>query len=209
MTLRDAKIGDTVTVKKLTGEGAVKRRIMDMGLTKGTSVTIRKVAPLGDPIEVQFFDASNQTLPSGMTQWDGYNLISDIQLQTVDAVFTEYKITDKGYTELKIGEGDGRNVADIYLGVNAYYKNSNLIGTLILWDQDDWFTLYHYMLYSREQLVIRCRRSSLQPALPYYAKCAQVSFAGKVWRLISTSRDPWNDIITVQLQRSLEPTEEE
>lgn len=52
MTLRDARIGDTVTVKKLTGEGAVKRRIMDMGLTKGTSVTIRKVAPLGDPIEV-------------------------------------------------------------------------------------------------------------------------------------------------------------
>ena len=52
MTLRDAKIGETVTVKKLTGEGAIKRRIMDMGLTKGTSVTIRKVDPLGDPIEV-------------------------------------------------------------------------------------------------------------------------------------------------------------
>ena len=52
MTLRDAKIGDTVTVKKLTGEGAVKRRIMDMGLTKGTVVTVRKVAPLGDPIEL-------------------------------------------------------------------------------------------------------------------------------------------------------------
>lgn len=52
MTLRDAKIGETVTVKKLTGEGAIKRRIMDMGLTKGTSVTIRKVAPLGDPIEI-------------------------------------------------------------------------------------------------------------------------------------------------------------
>lgn len=51
-TLRDAKIGDTVTVKKLNGEGAVKRRIMDMGITKGTEVTIRKVAPLGDPIEV-------------------------------------------------------------------------------------------------------------------------------------------------------------
>lgn len=51
-TLRDAKIGETVTVKKLNGEGAVKRRIMDMGLTKGTEVTIRKVAPLGDPIEV-------------------------------------------------------------------------------------------------------------------------------------------------------------
>ena len=51
-TLRDAKIGDTVTVKKLNGEGAVKRRIMDMGITKGTEVTVRKVAPLGDPIEV-------------------------------------------------------------------------------------------------------------------------------------------------------------
>lgn len=51
-TLRDAKIGDTVTVKKLNGEGAIKRRIMDMGITKGTEVTVRKVAPLGDPIEV-------------------------------------------------------------------------------------------------------------------------------------------------------------
>ena len=51
-TLRDAKVGETVTVVKLHGEGAVKRRIMDMGITKGTSVYIRKVAPLGDPIEV-------------------------------------------------------------------------------------------------------------------------------------------------------------
>lgn len=51
-TLRDAKIGSTVTVKKLSGEGAVKRRIMDMGITKSTQVYIRKVAPLGDPIEV-------------------------------------------------------------------------------------------------------------------------------------------------------------
>ncbi len=51
-TLKEAKIGETVTVKKITGEGAVKRRIMDMGLTRGTEVYIRKVAPLGDPIEV-------------------------------------------------------------------------------------------------------------------------------------------------------------
>ena len=51
-TLKDAKIGETVTVVKLHGEGAVKRRIMDMGLTKGVQVYIRKVAPLGDPIEV-------------------------------------------------------------------------------------------------------------------------------------------------------------
>lgn len=51
-TLKEAAIGDSVTVVKLHGEGAVKRRIMDMGITKGVSVKIRKVAPLGDPIEV-------------------------------------------------------------------------------------------------------------------------------------------------------------
>ncbi len=51
-TLRDVKVGDTCTVKKLHGEGAVKRRIMDMGVTKNTEVYVRKVAPLGDPIEV-------------------------------------------------------------------------------------------------------------------------------------------------------------
>lgn len=51
-TLRQAKIGDTVKVVKLYGEGAVKRRIMDMGITKGVEVNIRKVAPLGDPVEV-------------------------------------------------------------------------------------------------------------------------------------------------------------
>ncbi|MCR5399786.1 MAG: ferrous iron transport protein A [Lachnospiraceae bacterium] len=51
-TLRDVKIGETVTVVKLHGEGAVKRRIMDMGITKNTTVSVRKVAPLGDPIEV-------------------------------------------------------------------------------------------------------------------------------------------------------------
>ncbi len=51
-TLKDAKVGETVKVVKLTGEGAVKRRIMDMGITKGVEVYIRKVAPLGDPVEV-------------------------------------------------------------------------------------------------------------------------------------------------------------
>ncbi|MDY3014775.1 MAG: FeoA family protein [Evtepia sp.] len=51
-TLRQVKVGDTSRVVKLHGEGAVKRRIMDMGITKGVSVFVRKVAPLGDPIEV-------------------------------------------------------------------------------------------------------------------------------------------------------------
>ncbi len=52
MTLRDMTKGQTVKVKKISGEGPVKRRIMDMGITKGISVYIRKVAPLGDPVEV-------------------------------------------------------------------------------------------------------------------------------------------------------------
>ena len=51
-TLRQAKVGTTVRIVKLHGEGAVKRRIMDMGLTKGTEIHLRKVAPLGDPLEV-------------------------------------------------------------------------------------------------------------------------------------------------------------
>ena len=51
-TLRDAKIGETVTVAKIHGEGAVKRRIMDMGITKNVEIYVRKVAPLGDPVEL-------------------------------------------------------------------------------------------------------------------------------------------------------------
>lgn len=51
-TLKEAKPGETVTVTKLEGTGAVKRRIMDMGITKGVSIFVRKVAPLGDPVEI-------------------------------------------------------------------------------------------------------------------------------------------------------------
>lgn len=51
-TLKDVKVGQNATVVKLHGEGAVKRRIMDMGITKGTTVYVRKVAPLGDPVEI-------------------------------------------------------------------------------------------------------------------------------------------------------------
>ncbi|MBP1588528.1 MAG: ferrous iron transport protein A [Clostridia bacterium] len=51
-TLKEAKIGSTVTVRKVHGEGAIRRRIMDMGITKGTVIFVRKVAPLGDPLEL-------------------------------------------------------------------------------------------------------------------------------------------------------------
>ena len=55
-TLRQVKVGETVSIVKLHGEGAVKRRIMDMGITKGVEVHVRKVAPLGDPVEVTVRD---------------------------------------------------------------------------------------------------------------------------------------------------------
>ena len=69
-TLREAKIGDTVTVVKLHGEGAVKRRIMDMGLTKGTEVYVRKVAPLGDPVEIMVrgYELSLRKADAGMVE---------------------------------------------------------------------------------------------------------------------------------------------
>ncbi|MCD7845709.1 MAG: ferrous iron transport protein A [Oscillospiraceae bacterium] len=52
MTLKETKVGQTVKVVKISGEGAVKRRIMDMGITKGEKIFVRKVAPLGDPVEI-------------------------------------------------------------------------------------------------------------------------------------------------------------
>ena len=69
-TLREAKVGDTVKVVRLHGEGAVKRRIMDMGVTKGVLVYIRKVAPLGDPIEVTLrgYELSLRKADAGMIE---------------------------------------------------------------------------------------------------------------------------------------------
>jgi ferrous iron transport protein A len=71
-TLRSVKIGDTVKVVKLHGDGAVKRRIMDMGLTKGTEVYVRKVAPLGDPIEltVRGYELSIRKADADMVEVD-------------------------------------------------------------------------------------------------------------------------------------------
>ena len=69
-TLRNAKVGQTVKVVKLHGEGAVKRRLMDMGLTRGTEVYIRKVAPLGDPVEVTVrnYELSIRKADAGMIE---------------------------------------------------------------------------------------------------------------------------------------------
>ncbi|MBQ9189959.1 MAG: ferrous iron transport protein A [Clostridia bacterium] len=72
-TLRDVKIGATVKVVKLHGEGAVKRRIMDMGLTKGVEIFVRKVAPLGDPMEltVRGYELSLRKADAEMVEVDG------------------------------------------------------------------------------------------------------------------------------------------
>ena len=69
-TLKEAKIGETVKVVKLHGEGAVKRRIMDKGITKGVDVYIRKVAPLGDPVEVTVrgYELSLRKADAGMVE---------------------------------------------------------------------------------------------------------------------------------------------
>jgi ferrous iron transport protein A len=69
-TLREARVGETVRVVKLTGEGAIKRRIMDMGITKGAEVTVRKLAPLGDPMEltVRGYELSVRKADAGMIE---------------------------------------------------------------------------------------------------------------------------------------------
>lgn len=69
-TLKDVQVGETVTVAKLHGEGPVKRLIMDMGLTKGTKVYVRKVAPLGDPMEltVRNYELSVRKADAGMIE---------------------------------------------------------------------------------------------------------------------------------------------
>lgn len=74
-TLRDIPCGATVTVTRLTGEGSVKRRIMDMGITKGTSVFVRKTAPLGDPVEVTVrgYELSLRKADAEMILVDGVN----------------------------------------------------------------------------------------------------------------------------------------
>ncbi len=69
-TLKDARVGDTVTVRRLHGEGPVKRRIMDMGITRGVEIQVRKVAPLGDPMELNLrgYELSLRRADAGMIE---------------------------------------------------------------------------------------------------------------------------------------------
>ena len=69
-TLKDARVGDTVTVRRLHGEGPVKRRIMDMGITRGVEIQVRKVAPLGDPMELNLrgYELSLRRAAAGMIE---------------------------------------------------------------------------------------------------------------------------------------------
>ncbi len=89
-TLRETKIGETVKVVKLHGEGAVKRRIMDMGITKGTEIYVRKVAPLGDPVEltVRGYELSLRKADAeserskGETRWKNRSALPSRAIQT-------------------------------------------------------------------------------------------------------------------------------
>ena len=86
-TLKQAKVGETVKVVKLTGQGAVKRRIMDMGITKGVEIFIRKVAPLGDPVEVTV---------------RGYELSlrkDDASMIEVEEIFFDYRLANTNYRQ--------------------------------------------------------------------------------------------------------------
>ena len=86
-TLKQAKVGETVKVVKLTGQGAVKRRIMDMGITKGVEIFIRKVAPLGDPVEVTV---------------RGYELSlrkDDASMIEVELNFFDYRLVNTNYRQ--------------------------------------------------------------------------------------------------------------
>lgn len=82
MNLKEVKVGDTVRVVKLTGQGATKRRIMDMGITKGVEIYVRKVAPLGDPIEVTIrgYELSLRKADAAMieVEWKTLNFIQEL-----------------------------------------------------------------------------------------------------------------------------------
>ena len=73
-TLKEVRVGETVRVQKLTGEGPVKRRIMDMGITKGVEIYVRKVAPLGDPVEVTVrgYELSLRKADAEMIVWNNF-----------------------------------------------------------------------------------------------------------------------------------------
>ena len=94
MTLGDAKVGSTVVVTKIEGDGAYKRRIMDMGITKGSELYIRKVAPLGDPVEitVRGYELTVRKDDAQCVRWNLYFLISHDRILRNKPV---YKLPDK------------------------------------------------------------------------------------------------------------------
>ena len=87
-TLKQTKCGETVTVTRLGGEGALKRRIMDMGITKGTSIFVRKVAPLGDPVEITV-----RGYELSIRKGDAENILVEYALAKMSRVFFGNKVS--------------------------------------------------------------------------------------------------------------------
>jgi len=130
--------------------------------------------------------------------------MSDFRLETRDAVFSEQKRTIPEADEIKISDGYGQGVGDIYLAFSAYRENSNTLNAAIL-PRASWFTDYHYMLYSRERITLKCRRTTNLQLYRLYM--GMLSFAGKLWRIVSLCQNPYDDETEIVIQRSLAPND--
>lgn len=159
--------------------------------------------PVGMPIEVMVYDTITSH-PIDTNNYGRYLLMSDFRLETRDAVFSEQKRTIPEADEIKISNGYGQGVGDIYLAFSAYRENSNTLNAAIL-PRASWFTDYHYMLYSRECITLKCRRTTNLQLYRLYI--GMLSFAGKLWRIVSLCQNPHDDETEIIIQRSLAPNE--
>ena len=157
--------------------------------------------PAGMPIEVLVYDSDSLRT---YDEYGQYLMMTNFRLETRDAVFSEQKRTIPETDEIKISDGYGQGVGDIYLAFSAYRENSNTLNAAIL-PRASWFTDYHYMLYSRERITLKCRRTTNMQLYRLYM--GMLSFAGKLWRIVSLCQNPYDDETEIILQRSLAPNE--
>ena len=155
--------------------------------------------PAGMPIEVLVYDSDSLRT---YDKYGQYLMMTNFRLETRDAVFSEQKRTIPEADEIKISDGYGQGVGDIYLAFSAYRENSNTLNAAIL-PRASWFTDYHYMLYSRERITLKCRRTTNLQLYRLYM--GMLSFAGKLWRIVSLCQNPYDDETEIIIQRSLAP----
>lgn len=152
--------------------------------------------PAGMPIEITFTEIAQSVVPGGRVPLIA---LTNIRLEEISSVFSEYRLPFRSTKIPTVLSGYGNNIANINMKLNCYQPGSNMIGTTYVSQRSNWFTLYDYMLTSREQLTIKCRITNLLSIEWVY--CYYSLFAGKNWRLIGLSYNPWDDEVTIQLQR--------